>query len=99
MQHQEELSADEQQQIIDLEALRQHFKKMGFCYSTEKGGNDIHSEQSRKFFKTFFTSDADTLETLERGHRVQVPEDIEPYEEPNNKSTRETGKIFTPKNS
>ena len=54
MQHQdEELSADEQQQITDLEALMRHFDKLGFCYSTEKGGNDIHSEQSKNFLGLF----------------------------------------------
>ena len=84
-----ELSVEEQQHICDLEALMQHFNKQGFCYSTEERGNDIHSEQSKKFFRTFFKSDADTLEILENGYRVPISESLQPYEEPNNRSATE----------
>ena len=49
-----EISVEEQQHIFDLETLMQHFNEQGFRYSTKKGENNIHSKESKRFFRRFF---------------------------------------------
>ena len=63
------ITAEEQQMLNDMDALKAHFEKQGFSYDNKDGTNDVHSSDAIDFFQRYFRSDLETLNIIKNKYK------------------------------